>query len=74
MSDLKDEVKKTVDDVKDAADEAKHRSLADIEMAKRKALQDQMTAGEKMKSGVDEFGHRVAAEVDKTKRDVRDKT
>lgn len=69
-----DAVKKTVDDVRDTAHEAGHRSNADAERAKRETLGDAMTPGEKAGSAVNEAKERVAAEYDKGKRDLRDKT
>ena len=69
-----DEVKKAVDDVKDAANEAKHRTTADIEKAKRDVAGDEMTTGEKVKSFVHEDVERTKADIDKAKREVRDKT
>ncbi|HET9342156.1 MAG TPA: hypothetical protein VFO25_04505 [Candidatus Eremiobacteraceae bacterium] len=68
-----DDVKKTVDDAKDAASEIKHRSEAEIEKAKRDIAGDDMTTGEKVKSVVHEDVERTKADVDKAKREVRDK-
>ena len=68
-----DDVKKAVDDAKDAMHEVKHRSEAEIEKAKREIAGDDMTAGEKVKSVVHEDVERTKAEIDKAKREVRDK-
>ncbi|MBC5806453.1 MAG: hypothetical protein DLM53_11640 [Candidatus Eremiobacter antarcticus] len=71
--DIKKEFDKTVDDVKDTMDEAKHRSKAEAEQTKRDVAGQDMTATEKAKSAAKEGANRVEADWDKTKRDVRDK-
>jgi hypothetical protein len=71
---LKEDLKKTGDDLKDIAKEAKHRVTAEGERTKRELLGDDMTLGEKAKSTWNEAKNRGAAEIDKTKRDLRDKT
>jgi len=70
--DIKKQFDKVVDNVKDRIDEAKHRSEAETERAKRDVAGQDMTASEKIKSVAKEGGHDVAADWDKTKRDVRD--
>jgi hypothetical protein len=60
-------------DTRDAIDEAKHRVLAGGEKMKRAVEGDQMPLGDRIASHVKETGHEFKAEVDKTKRDVRDK-
>ncbi|MBC5823302.1 MAG: hypothetical protein GIW99_11115 [Candidatus Eremiobacteraeota bacterium] len=72
--DLKKDFNKAVDNVKDGLDEAKHRSQAEGERAKRDVDGDNMTAGEKLESNVKEGGHNLGADWDKTKRDVRNET
>jgi polyhydroxyalkanoate synthesis regulator phasin len=69
-----DDVKKVVDDIKDAGREAKHRTEAGLEHAKRDIAGDEMTAGEKIKSVVHEDVENTKADVDHAKRAVRDKT
>lgn len=59
-------------DIKDTADEAKHRFKAGEERGKREAGRDQMTTTEKVRSSLKEAGHETAAELDKAKRKVRD--
>jgi vacuolar-type H+-ATPase subunit E/Vma4 len=71
---LKDGLEKVGNDIKDAARETKHRVVADAEHGKRDLLGDEMTLGEKGKSIVNEAKNRGAAEIDKTKRDLRDKS
>ena len=67
-------VKDAVHDVKDAANETKHRTVAEAERLKRDALGDEMTTGEKLESHANELKNRAQAEIDKTKRQVRDHT
>ncbi len=67
-----DAVKKTADDIKDTVHEAGHRSAAEGEKAKREALGDELTPGEKARSAIDEGKNRVQAEVDEAKRKIRD--
>ena len=69
-----DAVKRTVDDVRDAAHEGGHRSAADAEHARRDLLGDEMRPSEKAGSIADEAKNRAQAEVDKIKRELRDKT
>jgi hypothetical protein len=69
-----DAVKHGVDDVRDTINEAGHRSEAEGERAKREVAGDALTPGEKAASVLNEGKERVLAEVDKTKRDVRDHT
>ena len=70
------DVKRTVDTVKDdthdALDEAKHRVQAGAEKVKRAVEGDNMPLGDRVASHVKEAGHDLAADYDKTKRDVRD--
>lgn len=68
---MKDDSKKLQSDLKDTAKEVKHRTIAEAEHLKRAAFGGEMTTGEKLKSGVNELGNRAAAEIDKTKRDLR---
>jgi hypothetical protein len=51
---LKDEFNEAVDNVKDAASEASHRSAAEGEQAKRDVAGDAMTPGEKLGSAVNQ--------------------
>jgi hypothetical protein len=59
-------------DVKDAANEVKHRSEADAEKTKRDVAGDQLTPGEYAGSVVKESVSRTKAGVDQAKRNVRD--
>jgi hypothetical protein len=70
---IKNSVKDTVDNARDAANELKHRTSAELERAKRDTLGDEMTLGEKAKSGANELKNRAQAEIDKAKREVRAK-
>jgi hypothetical protein len=71
---LRETVETVKDDTKDTLDEAKHRVMAGGEKAKRAAEGDQMPLGERVASHVKEMGHDLKADVDKSKRDVRDNT
>ena len=68
------QIDKTVKNVRDGLDEAAHRTAAEGERTKRDLAGNEMTPGEKAKSVVNEAGHDVKANIDKTKRTVRDNT
>lgn len=72
------DMRRTVDTIKgdthDALDEAKHRVQAGAEKMKRAVEGDDMPLGERVGSHVNEAGHDLKADYDKTKRDVRDET
>jgi hypothetical protein len=72
--DIKQKIKDTVEDVRDASSEALHRSTAEAERTRRELTGDEMTPGEKIKSGANEVANRTQAEIDKAKRQIRDKT
>lgn len=67
-----DAVKKAASDVKDALSEAGHRSAAEGEQVKRDVAGDEMSAGEKLGSVVNQAKESTLADVDRLKRDVRD--
>jgi hypothetical protein len=69
----RDSIKTIKGDAHDALDEAKQRVLAGGEKMKRAAMGDEMPLGDRIASHVKETGHEFKAEVDKTKRDLRDK-
>ncbi|HEX3368614.1 MAG TPA: hypothetical protein VHS56_03480 [Candidatus Cybelea sp.] len=69
-----DAVKHIVDDARDATNEARHRSVADIEKSKREGLGDELTPSEKAGSVLNEAKNRTQAEIDAAKRHIRDKT
>jgi hypothetical protein len=71
---IKDELHKVIDNAADALSEAGHKLNANTEQAKRDAAGDEMSAGEKAKSILNQGKETVLAEVDKTKQDVRNKT
>jgi hypothetical protein len=71
---LKHEVDKLTDNVKDTVNEAGHRSDARAEQAKRDVAGDTMTPGEKVGSAVNQAKNNLQADVDATKRDVRNST
>jgi hypothetical protein len=68
---LERELDKAAKNMRDAVDEAKHRSAAGMERAKRDSDPGTMTEGERLRSALNETRHNVEAEVDKGKRDVR---
>ena len=59
-------------DVKDAANEASHRGEAEAERTKREVAGDEMTAGEKATSMVNQGVNETQAEIDRLKRKTRD--
>jgi hypothetical protein len=68
---LKNDLKKTIDNVSDAVSEAGHRTSAEAERVSREAAGDELTPGEKLGSAMNEGKERVLADIDKAKRDVR---
>jgi len=68
---LKNEAKKTIDNVSDAVDETVHRANAEGERAKRDAAGEALTPGEHARSIAEESKERVLAGVDRTKRNLR---
>jgi hypothetical protein len=68
---IKDQLKKTIDNVADTFSEAGHRANADAERANREVAGDVMTPGEKVGSVANEGKETVLAEVDRAKRDLR---
>lgn len=71
---MANEIKKTVQDVSDAIKEGAHRGNADAERETRADFGDVMTPGEKAGSMAREVSEKTKAEIDKTKRSVRDAT
>lgn len=71
---MSDQMKKAGADLHDAAEEIKHRTVAEAEKLKRDALGDELTTGEKIESGANELKNRTQAEIDKAKRGLRDHT
>ncbi len=71
---IKDELKKTIDNVADTFSEAGHRTKADAERADREVAGDTMTPGEKLGSVANEGKETVLADVDRAKRDFRNDT
>ncbi len=68
---LKEDIVKTIDNVKDAISEAGHRGAAEAEQAKRDVAGDELTPGENLASMANQAKHSVAAEVDAAKVDIR---
>ena len=71
---IRDEVDKTIDNVKDAAHEIKHRVVADAEQTKRDLDGDDMTTSQKIGSVVNQKKNETQATIDKAKRDLRNKS
>jgi hypothetical protein len=69
---LKEGLERAGRDIKDTANETKHRVVAEGEHVKRETLGDEMTLPEKGGSVLNEAKNRTQAEIDKTKREVRD--
>lgn len=72
--DMKDDLKKTLDDLHDTVNETLHRSTAEAERTRRETLGDAMTPSQKVASGLNEAKNRTQAEIDAAKRSVRDHT
>ncbi|MDQ2663792.1 MAG: hypothetical protein M3Y18_07155 [Candidatus Eremiobacteraeota bacterium] len=72
--DLKDEMNKFGNNVKNTVNEAGHRSAAEGEQAKRDVAGDEMTASEKIGSMVNQAKNTVQADTDGAKRDIRNNT
>jgi hypothetical protein len=70
---MSDHIKDAAADLHDAGNEVKHRTVAEAEKLKRDALGDELTTGEKVKSGANELKNRTQAEIDKAKRELRDR-
>ncbi len=69
---MADEIKRTIKDVGDTIKEGVHRGNAQTEHASRTVAGDVMTPGEKAGSVAREVTEDTKAEIDKTKRSVRD--
>ncbi len=69
---MANEIKRTIEDIGDAAKEGMHRGGAEIEHEKRAAFGDSMTTGEKVGSVVNETKENAKADIDKAKREIRD--
>ena len=64
-------ITETVDNVRDAASEAAHRTQAQAEEAKRNAAGDSMSIGDKAKSVLEQTKSETLANVDAAKVDIR---
>jgi histidinol phosphatase-like PHP family hydrolase len=71
---LLDGIKKAVENVADAVNEAGHKSTAEGEHAKREVAGDAMTPGENVKSIVNEGKENLLGGVDHAKREIRENT
>jgi hypothetical protein len=68
----RDRVETIKGDARDTLDEVKERAKAGAERAKRAVEGEQMPLGERVASRAKEAAHNLKADVDKTKREVRD--
>ena len=71
---LMDGIKKTIDNVGDAINEATHKTNAEAEHATRDVAGDAMTPGEKLGSIANETKENVLGGIDHAKREVRENT
>ena len=71
---LKEDLKKTVDNVKDAFNEAGHKANADAEQTERDLGGDALTPGEKVRSVANQAKEETLAGVDRAKQDIRSNT
>lgn len=71
---MSNEVKKIVNDARDAVKETVHRSNADAEHETRDEMGSLMTPGEKAGSAAREVSEEAKAEMDRAKRKLRDST
>lgn len=69
-----DAIKRTVDDARDRVHESAHRGEAETERVRRDVAGDAMNPGEKAGSVANEAKNRAQAEIDKMKRELRDRT
>ncbi len=69
---LKDALENAGKDIKDSVNEAGHRSAAEGEQAKRDVAGDQMTAGEKAGSMLNQATESVKGDISAGKREARD--
>lgn len=69
-----DNVKKGIENVKDAISEAGHRSAAEGEQAKRDLHGDEMTTSEKIGSVANQAKEATQAEIDAAKQKARNDT
>lgn len=68
---LERELDKAAKNIRDAADEAKHRTAAGAERLDRESDPGTMTEGERLRSALNETRHNIEADIDKGKRDIR---
>jgi hypothetical protein len=69
--DIKDKAVKAFEDTKDALNETMHKSAAEAERAKRDVAGDELTPGETAGSMFNEAKNETQAQIDRTKRELR---
>ena len=70
---LEREIDKTGKNVRDTVSEVKHRAAAEAEKLDRES-DPTMSQGERMRSAANETKHNIQADIDKGKREIRNKT
>ncbi len=71
---LKEDLRKTVDNVKDAFNEAGHKANAEAEQTERDLGGDALTPGEKVRSVANQAKEETLAGIDRAKQDIRSNT
>jgi hypothetical protein len=74
MADARNGLETVKQDTADLADEAKERTQSAGERVNRAVQGDSMPLGDRIASHVKEAGHDLKAEVDRSKRDIRNNT
>ncbi len=70
---MKEDLKRAGSNIKDAAKEVKHRGTAEAELMRRDLLGDDMSIADKAKSTWNEAKNRGKAEIDRAKRETRER-
>jgi hypothetical protein len=71
---IKEDLRKTIDNVKDAFGEAAHKANADTEQTERDLSGDALTPGEKVRSVANQAKEETLAGIDHAKREIRNNT
>ncbi len=71
---IKEDLRKTIDNVKDAFSAAGHKANADAEQTERDLDGDTLTPQEKVRSVANQAKEETLAAIDRAKQDIRDKT
>jgi hypothetical protein len=71
---IKEDLRKTIDNVKDAFSEAGHKANADAEQTERDLGGDALTPGEKVRSVANQAKEETLAGIDRAKQEIRKNT